>query len=478
MKKFSLSVLSICCVLGLAACGGGSEGGSTSPTTPTMSDLEKAKTLASDAHLMITDAKAIHDAYDPVVSTIDNPAMSGLNQSIDLLFDLQNDLFLDAVESQQSLSLKGSEIDQLDEFYGYSIKASDDATVNVTTNGDVTINGTFTLKPILYAYVDLKGNKVYEFGDEFTSSVKNMKFSGSNVLTASKVFTSNLASQGSIQTKAQGTTATLVLEGSGVNTVTESFDTSLTYKQRLTSTNADDFARKLDVSLKGVRVTTDTPQTTIVAQTLLLSGERVNAKVVNSSQTVTLELPTRATVIGQVSMPEPKTDLSIDVTATVTPSSQTLAAQEYCDGYYFNGAEYVCDPAYELEENASAFLKGVFSVKLKGTTTVNTKNVPLDIVVSGKRDSYTTVQSTEIVLNVNQRKLIAEVTATDNVDVPMTHVKITSSVGSYTEFKLDENSDFVGDAPIKVGNTTYGSLLKQSSGMVSAKFNDNFIIVL
>ena len=45
-------------------------------------------------------------------------------------------------------------------------------------------------------------------------------------------------------------------------------------------------------------------------------------------------------------------------------------------------------------------------------------------------------------------------------------------------YLLGENSDFVGDAPIKVGNTTYGSLLKQSSGMVSAKFNDNFIIVL
>jgi len=481
MKNAQLTALALACTFVLTGCGGGSSessgtnGGSTI-VVPTMTDLEKAKDLVQTAHLIVTDAQNIRAAYTPVLESLNNPAVEGLNNTLGFIADLQSGAFNYGVSDNVSDSLTGSDIDN--EFNSndnpYWVTAAPNAKISVNQNGDFVLNGDFKIKELEYQEYDYKtGGIINRYKPEVSFYANNVMVTGGNVDTVSKVFTSTIANQGSVTVTAGLQKASLSFVGTGINTVTETYTSAKSYRNRMIDwNNAESYdinteADKIVIDLNGATLTTTNPAATIAANMFKLTLEKKEMSVANTNNVATAQkikniVPTSLQLTGQFKMPTPNTDLELNVKIDLDPTSQLMVDANNSD----------------TVENDTHFAKGTFFVGLKGSTFVDNKTIPLDLQLTGKRADYLAVEATNIVIKVNNRTLNATAVSMRHVDLPTTTFTLNSGNGASTTFTLDDDSNPVGSIDVKVAGLTYGTISKQSSGLFVARFNDNSIIAL
>lgn len=498
MKNVTRTALALAYALVLTGCGGGGSSGTSSssntptpnpsnggttpvipPTVPvvvpTMTDLEKAKDLVQTAHLIVTDAQNIRAAYTPVLNTLNGPAVDGLSTSLSFLSFLQQEAFKYGVLKNNSKQLVGSQIDQAFNFDGapYVVQAGTNANITVTNNGNVVISGTFKIKELEYAYYDYFTRKnVITYLPEVIFTADNIQVTGSNVDDVSKIFTTTIANQGKISIRSGTQTSMLSFAGTGQNTITETYPTAQSYRARMLQWDqqinfgADDVADKVAIALNGVTLATTAPEATIAANTLQLTLEKKNMTVSNGHGVATAQqfvqlVPTLLDVNGQFKMPTPNTDLTVKASIKIDPTTQFLV-NEYG----------------QVDQNSSAFINGTFSVGLKGVTQVGNKSIPINLQLDGNRSDYQLIEATNIVIQLNDRTINATAKAAINVPQPTATFTLSSVNGASTTLIFDDNSDLMGLPTVMVGGQSYGTITKQSSGLYTAKFKDNAIIVL
>lgn len=483
MKNLKLTAIALACTLSLTGCGGGSSdssgnnnGNPPAPTpAPVMTNLERAKDLVQTAHEIVNDAKDIQAAYSPVLETLNGPALEGMNVALGFVSSAQLTAFAYGVVDNVSDQLTGSEIDQEFNEAGapYFVTASDNATISTTSNGDFVINGTFKIKELQYSYYDYRTNQsIDEYGPEVTFTANNVKVLGSNVDTVSKTFQTTISNQGSMTVTENNQTIKLSFDGSGQNTVTETYPTAKSYRTRMIewdqqdSLMDDQIADKVVVALDGVTLASTAPVATIKVDSLKLNIDKKFMTIIDSNGAMTNQqslnlTPTSVALIGQFKMPTPSTDLSINAKIDLDPNTQFLVNE-----------------SDDLVEDRLHFVKGTFSASVKGNTLVGTKTIPLDLQLTGKRADYQAVEATNIVIKVDGRTLNATAKAAVNVDIPSTTFTLSSLYGASTTIILDNDSNLIGTTAIMVDGQSYGTISEQSSGLFSALFIDNTIIVL
>ena len=466
LKKTLLAVL---CGLSLVACGGGGDGGSSSTstsggttdngnTTTPVSDLDKAKKLIQTANTIVSYYDGFQDISEQykVPAQAINETAPDLSRATGLLLAVAEAVAQDA--QGQTKSYTTQQIQDLMASNSADYKfVSNTLTAKVAGESIVIVGNAKVQYWQGYDFDKVNKDQAWTnvdnwyndpaysiYGDEAEITATNLTLSAPFVDTPRSTYNFKIQKDGKITVK-------------NLNNQTASFSAtadstaSIVYASNNTLENREDIPKTATISLNGIVLesagaTFNLTELTSLAQKAILQ---------NGTESVEQLIPSQLTLKG---------------TVTYLQESLNLDAMIKLN----NDLSKPIDVS--LNETATNFINANLAVKLSGNLKgANATPTPFNLDISAARADF--VQGTaKVAVSVDQNALTIELVAR-NLDQEQKIMDVTIRHANGAFVQVNDIQNFKS-AAVQVGNSSYGTVTKNSSGQYVTKFTDNSFIYI
>lgn len=457
---FKKTLIAMMCSLSLVACGGGGsssdEANNGSIATP-VSDLDKAKQLIETTKAVISyydGFEAIGDQYKVPAETI-NATASDLNNATGLIVFLADLAYADAQGASKDYTAQQLE-DLMDAYNLENRYIADYDLQNSTLSVKVTA-GSIKVSGMVNAsyWSNFKENidwqnpnwifdkNNFEFKDKALVAVTNLVLEAP-LRASQNSFDFKIANGGSIET-------TNAIKQKAKFSFTADSTASLVYA---TSDNLDNQNIPNQASLKLQGLVFESGEVKAILNEVSASAKKV--KFNNGIETLEQLIPTELVLKGAISYLkeslnlEAKLKLNNDFTKVIDVSAG--------------------------QETATNFINAILNVKLSGNLKgANAAPTPFSIDINAKRAEFVQGIATVAII-VDKHALDLELTTQDlDKDQQVLSGVIKHKNGA--SIKIADIDTFTS-AQVNVGNSSYGTVTKNSSGQYVVKFTDNTIVYI
>lgn len=466
LKKTLLAVL---CGLSLVACGGGGDGGSSSTstsggttdngnTTTPVSDLDKAKKLIQTANTIVSYYDGFQDISEQykVPAQAINETAPDLSRATGLLLAVAEAVAQDA--QGQTKSYTTQQIQDLMASNSADYKfVSNTLTAKVTGESIVIVGNAKVQYWQGYDFDKVNKDQAWTnvdnwyndpaysiYGDEAEITATNLTLSVPFVDTPRSTYNFKIQKDGKITVK-------------NLNNKTASFSAtadstaSIVYASNNTLENREDIPKTATISLKGIVLesagaTFNLTELTSLAQKAILQ---------NGTESVEQLIPSQLTLKGTVTYLQEL--LNLDAMIKLN-----------------NDLSKPIDVS--LNETATNFINANLAVKLSGNLKgANETPTPFNLDISAARADF--IQGTaKVAVSVDQNALTIDLVAR-NLDQEQKIMDVTIRHANGAFVQVNDIQNFKS-AAVQVGNSSYGTVTKNSSGQYVAKFTDNSFIYI
>ncbi len=459
---FKKTLVAILCSAALVACGGGSS--DSNPTSPGVvvpsNDLDKAKQLVNTTNGIIAyfqDFEKLGTDYQLAFAAVNDTA-SDVGNATGLVVYLASLAYQDAKGANKTYN--AAELDALlkadsiyeDEYgtYDDSYYQLSDSTLTVQVQADsVSISGTAKAKYWAGWQWDSNTSTGKDiFADEATIQVANLKLSGPFIAN-SKDYKFTIAAGGKVSTENESKQKA-----------------SFTFKNDSTAQAAYTRSASIDERTDDERPTSaefkfselEFATNNNVVMTLNEFSSKAQAVTLKTQSGSKLELiPTELKLNGTAQLTDKKASVAVE--AAIKLNNTLTGTIDVSKG-----------------ESVNNFVNAIVMLKVSGEAKgVQSAVTPFIIDMQATRAEYQKGSITADV-SVGKDKLKVESSTTNFAsDMPTFAAKISHSNGAYVQIADVTNFN---SADIKVGNTVYGTIAKQSNSLYSAVFTDKSIITI
>lgn len=457
---FKKTLIAMMCSLSLVACGGGgssSDGANNGSIATPVSDLDKAKQLIETTKAVISyydGFEAIGDQYKVPAETI-NTTASDLNNATGLIVFLADLAYADAQGASKDYTAQQLE-DLMDAYNLENRYIADYDLQNSTLSVKVTA-GSIKVSGMVNAsyWSNFKENidwqnpnwifdkNNFEFKDKALVAVTNLVLEAP-LRASQNSFDFKIANGGSIET-------TNAIKQKAKFSFTADSTASLVYA---TSDNLDNQNIPNQASLKLQGLVFESGEVKAILNEVSASAKKV--KFNNGIETLEQLIPTELVLKGAISYLkeslnlEAKLKLNNDFTKVIDVSAG--------------------------QETATNFINAILNVKLSGNLKgANAAPTPFSIDINAKRAEFVQGIATVAII-VDKHALDLELTTQDlDKDQQVLSGVIKHKNGA--SIKIADIDTFTS-AQVNVGNSSYGTVTKNSSGQYVVKFTDNTIVYI
>lgn len=457
---FKKTLIAMMCSLSLVACGGGgssSDGANNGSIAIPVSDLDKAKQLIETTKAVISyydGFEAIGDQYKVPAETI-NTTASDLNNATGLIVFLADLAYADAQGASKDYTAQQLE-DLMDAYNLENRYIADYDLQNSTLSVKVTA-GSIKVSGMVNAsyWSNFKENidwqnpnwifdkNNFEFKDKALVAVTNLVLEAP-LRASQNSFDFKIANGGSIET-------TNAIKQKAKFSFTADSTASLVYA---TSDNLDNQNIPNQASLKLQGLVFESGEVKAILNEVSASAKKV--KFNNGIETLEQLIPTELVLKGAISYLkeslnlEAKLKLNNDFTKVIDVSAG--------------------------QETATNFINAILNVKLSGNLKgANAAPTPFSIDINAKRAEFVQGIATVAII-VDKHALDLELTTQDlDKDQQVLSGVIKHKNGA--SIKIADIDTFTS-AQVNVGNSSYGTVTKNSSGQYVVKFTDNTIVYI
>ena len=464
LKKTLLAVM---CGLSLVACGGGGGGDSSSTsggssnngsTTTPVSDLDKAKKLIQTTNAIVSYYDGFQDISEQykVPAQVINETAPDLSRATGLLLVVAEAIAEDA--KGQTKSYTSQQIQALIEANSSDYTFVSNALTAKVAGETITISGNAKVKywqgyDIDKVNADQAWTNVTNwyndpaysiYGDDAEVTASNLTLTAPFVDTPRSTYNFTIQKDGKISVK------NLKNQTASFSATAES-TALIVYATNDTLENREDIPTKATISLKGIILESADAQFNLTE----LTSTAQKATLQYGAETVEQLIPSQLTLKGTVTYLQESLNLDAlmklnnDLTKPIDVSQNETATNFI---------------------NANLVVK--LSGKLKGA---NATPTPFNLDISAKRNEFT--QGTaSVTVSVDQNALMIDLIARNlDQDKKIMGVTVHHANGAFVQINDIQNFN---SAEVKVGNSSYGTVTKNSSGQYIAKFTDNSFIYI
>ncbi|USE82783.1 hypothetical protein [Acinetobacter tibetensis] len=466
LKKTLLVVM---CGFSLVACGGG--GGGSSSSTPTtggttdngstttpVSDLDKAKKLIQTTNSIVAYYDGFQDISEQykVPAQVINETASDLSRATGLLLAIAEVVAEDA--QGQTKSYTTQQIQDLIEANSADYKFVSNTLTAKVAGETITISGNAKLQYWQgYDWDKVTADQAWSkveawfndptysiYADEAEVTASNLTLVAPFVDTPRTTYNFKIQKDGKISVKNQNN------QTASFSATAES-TASIVYASNDTIENREDIPAKATISLKGIMLESAGAQFALTELTSIAQKVTFKSGVETVEQLLPLELTLKGTVTYL------QESLNLDATIKLN-----------------NDFSKPIDVS--LGETATNFINANLAVKLSGKLKgANAAPTPFNLDISAKRAEF--VQGTATVtLKVDQNALSIDLIAR-NLDQEQKIMDATIRHANGAFVQVNDIQNFKS-AAVQVGNSSYGTVTKNSSGQYVAKFTDNSFIYI
>ena len=491
MKVFQLTALTLASTLLLTGCGSdsdnniGSNNNSGLPSVPTkppvnnnITEINQAKDIINTAKQFVADNVAITDAYKGASDILTERQQQRINATFELPSVLSYYMKEKNISTLNATSINALAKDEEFNNYlnGITLLPKADFVATINNKGQLSVTGATSVKTETFDYYDYVLNP--QTGQyEPTMSIDNFDvvYKGfEDALTTTESATSFTGKFGfdSINI-GSGTDAVVFTSPSKGITVTGQFSDKVIVDEEF---DLDDINNKGITLEKAVMkldsVKMQANDSTIEAKGFELAFLGMSHKRADG-QLVTLTLPTAIKLTGNLTKGAPATNASITLNAVANEADIKNIVKVTAQG--------------NLTEDVNRFVGMDVVLALKGTVAkkngTSTTLIPLDIQANLKRTARNVIELQGLSAWVDGKNLYmtGKTNLDANYNVMDSQLKITQN-NAVIVLNVDADNKFIKDgmgklSDIMVNGKDFGDLL-ENNGKLSAKFNDNSIIIL
>ena len=464
LKKTLLAVM---CGLSLVACGGGgggdsssTSGGSTnngSTTTP-VSDLDKAKQLIKTTNAIVSYYDGFQDISEQykVPAQVINETAPDLSRATGLLLAVAEAIAEDA--QGQTKSYTSQQIQELIESNSSDYQFVSNALTAKVAGETITISGNAKVKYWQeYDWDKITSDNAWSssenwsndpaysiYGDDAEVTASNLTLTAPFVDTPRTTYQFTIKKDGKIAVK------NLKNQTASFSATAES-TASIVYATNDTLENREDIPTKATITLKGIILESADAQFNLTE----LTSTAQKATLQYGTETVEQLIPSQLTLKGTVTYLQE----SLNLDALMTLNNDLTKPIDVSQN-----------------ETATNFINANLVVKLNGKLKgANATPTPFNLDISAKRAEFTK-GTASVAVSVDQNALTIDLLARNlDQDEKIMDVTVHHANGAFV--KINDIQNFTS-AEVKVGNSSYGTVTKNSSGQYVAKFTDNSFIYI
>ncbi|MEZ7502921.1 hypothetical protein QO189_10605 [Psychrobacter sp. Arc29] len=484
MKFFKLSTLALASVLALAGCGDDSNdsvgnGGNTPdvpvkpPVDNSLSELDQAKEMIRTAKLFVSDNQAVTEAYEGASDILTDNQSTRLNYTFHIPSDLQEYMKEQNLSKLTAANIMALSNDQaFDTSLGNIVLTPEsDFVATLNADGQFALTGTTKVDVQEYNYIYNPATKVY---DETTAIVDTFTtvFDGYENALSSNTSTSNFNGSLGFESIKIGTGIDAVVLSSSTKgaTVSGQFSDKVVVNDDFDMNDVNEAGITLEkavIKLGSLKLSAN--DSAIEAKNLEFAALDISRKLADNSLSVRT-IPYKIAITGKLTKAKPATD--IEITLNATANDDDIKKFITIDG------------ADNIEEAADQYVGMEIVLAIKGKVTKESATIiPLDFQANLKRTARNIIELQGLTASVEGKKLFVKGQSTldNNYDVTGTQFTVEQNKASIT-LKVDADGDFIKDSMGKLGDIMvngkdYGDLM-DNDGKITAKFNDNSLIIL